>query len=125
VFQSNSITNLKYYLQAQDTYKVHMSYLGLCYINSSTTSIWGLQEEYICESMSLMETCNALYKHYVNIMMTPLPEGTTYSYFIEKYESSYYHVAPSEPLPMPIRTFRFNSHFECIDINEGEVVWQP
>ena len=102
-----------------------MSYLGLCYINSSTTSIWGLQEEYICESVSLVEACDKVYKHYVNIMNTPLPEGTTYSYFIEKYESSYYNMSLSEPLSRPIRVFRFNASFECIDINEGEVVWQP
>lgn len=102
-----------------------MSYLGLCYINTSGSSVWGLQEEHICESASFIEACNAMYKHYVTIMNTPPPEGTTYSYFIEKYENPYCHATPIDLLSIPIRVFKFNAHFECIDINEGEVVWQP
>ena len=99
-----------------------MTYIALCYINTKGSNIWGLHEQHIAYSNNLYDACVALYSYYVK---TEVPEDTTYSYFIEKYDNPYCNDGYMDITEKPLRVYRFDGHFNCIDNDTSEIVWQP
>jgi hypothetical protein len=96
-----------------------MPYLGLfTEYNNDSNTLASISQTYICESNNIIDACISVYKHYLkNINKNDLIE--TYKYYIEFYDMN------SSDTDLPERTYYFDGHFNCINYNTSEIVWQP
>jgi hypothetical protein len=96
-----------------------MPYLGLfAEYNDNSNTLASIHHTYISENTNIIDACINVYKHYLeNISVS---ESTDiYKYYIEYYDMH------SDENDLPERTYYFDRHFNCINYNTSEIVWQP